>query len=170
MPVKKIQNLSLLVKIRSELRPAGKIVVFTNGCFDVLHAGHVHLLQAAKKKGDVLMVGQHFFVGLSERTNKGGARQLGRILESYGNTWEPVPVGAFTPNGNEDEPCLDAARVLRHRSQRHVAAADQRRPGQPLAEVIESQNRSVSSSPLQGPNPDAYLSWAARAGRRACAG
>ena len=42
MPVKKIQNLSLLVKIRS---------------FDVLHAGHVHLLQAAKKKGDVLMVG-----------------------------------------------------------------------------------------------------------------
>ena len=57
MPVKKIQNLSLLVKIRSELRPAGKIVVFTNGCFDVLHAGHVHLLQAAKKKGDVLMVG-----------------------------------------------------------------------------------------------------------------
>ena len=35
----------------------GKIVVFTNGCFDVLHAGHIDLLQYAKTKGDVLVVG-----------------------------------------------------------------------------------------------------------------
>ncbi|HCB50708.1 MAG TPA: N(G),N(G)-dimethylarginine dimethylaminohydrolase, partial [Chloroflexi bacterium] len=35
--------------------------------------------------GDVLMVGNHFFVGISERTNKEGARQLGRILEAYGH-------------------------------------------------------------------------------------
>jgi dimethylargininase len=43
--------------------------------------------------GDVLMVGRRFFVGISDRTNRAGAEQLGAILESYGNTWTPVPVG-----------------------------------------------------------------------------
>ncbi|MGD9361482.1 MAG: arginine deiminase family protein, partial [Desulfobacterales bacterium] len=43
--------------------------------------------------GDVLQVGNHFFIGLSERTNKEGAAQLGRILESYGNSWATVEVG-----------------------------------------------------------------------------
>ena len=44
--------------------------------------------------GDVLQVDNHFFVGLSERTNKEGAGQLGRILESCGNTWATIEVGA----------------------------------------------------------------------------
>ncbi|MGM0568164.1 MAG: D-glycero-beta-D-manno-heptose 1-phosphate adenylyltransferase [Elusimicrobiota bacterium] len=35
----------------------GKKVVFTNGCFDILHVGHIHLLKEAKKQGDVLIVG-----------------------------------------------------------------------------------------------------------------
>lgn len=44
--------------------------------------------------GDVLMVGTHFFVGISERTNQEGAEQLGHILEEYGNTWTAVPVAS----------------------------------------------------------------------------
>jgi dimethylargininase len=44
--------------------------------------------------GDILMIGKHFFVGISERTNPLGAAQLGEILERYGNTWMSVPVGA----------------------------------------------------------------------------
>ena len=43
--------------------------------------------------GDVLQADNHFFIGLSERTNKEGAGQLGRILESFGNTWATTPVG-----------------------------------------------------------------------------
>lgn len=43
--------------------------------------------------GDVLAVENHFFIGISNRTNKQGAQQLGRILERYGNTWAEVPVG-----------------------------------------------------------------------------
>ncbi|MHC5010241.1 MAG: D-glycero-beta-D-manno-heptose 1-phosphate adenylyltransferase [Planctomycetota bacterium] len=38
-------------------RAAGRSIVFTNGCFDVLHAGHVRYLQAARAEGDVLVVG-----------------------------------------------------------------------------------------------------------------
>jgi dimethylargininase len=44
--------------------------------------------------GDVLMVGTHFFVGISERTNQEGAEQLGHILEETGNTWTAIPVEA----------------------------------------------------------------------------
>jgi rfaE bifunctional protein nucleotidyltransferase chain/domain len=36
---------------------AGKTVVFTNGCFDILHPGHIQLLSAAKQQGDILIVG-----------------------------------------------------------------------------------------------------------------
>ena len=44
--------------------------------------------------GDVLQVDNHFFIGISERTNHEGAKQLGRILEGYGSTWTTIPVGA----------------------------------------------------------------------------
>ncbi|MBE8951273.1 MAG: D-glycero-beta-D-manno-heptose 1-phosphate adenylyltransferase [Quinella sp. 3Q1] len=40
-----------------DLRRRGKQVVFTNGCFDIIHAGHVRYLTAAKNFGDVLIVG-----------------------------------------------------------------------------------------------------------------
>jgi rfaE bifunctional protein nucleotidyltransferase chain/domain len=40
-----------------ELRASGKKLVATNGCFDLLHAGHVRYLQAARRLGDVLAVG-----------------------------------------------------------------------------------------------------------------
>ncbi|MBP8976071.1 MAG: D-glycero-beta-D-manno-heptose 1-phosphate adenylyltransferase [Bacteroidetes bacterium] len=46
-----------LVPIRNDLKRQGKKVVFTNGCFDILHRGHVEYLQKAKQLGDVLIVG-----------------------------------------------------------------------------------------------------------------
>ena len=44
--------------------------------------------------GDVLMIGNHFFIGLSDRTNEPGARQLGDAVSGFGHTWTPVPVAA----------------------------------------------------------------------------
>jgi D-beta-D-heptose 7-phosphate kinase/D-beta-D-heptose 1-phosphate adenosyltransferase len=44
-------------KMCARLRQEGKKVVFTNGCFDLLHAGHVRYLNRAKKLGDALIVG-----------------------------------------------------------------------------------------------------------------
>lgn len=47
----------LLAQKAEELRAQGKKIVTTNGCFDILHTGHVRILEAAKELGDVLIVG-----------------------------------------------------------------------------------------------------------------
>jgi rfaE bifunctional protein nucleotidyltransferase chain/domain len=52
----KICEIAALKKVLAEARSAGKKVVFTNGCFDILHRGHLHLLREAKKLGDLLVV------------------------------------------------------------------------------------------------------------------
>lgn len=59
---------------REELRAAGKRVVFTNGCFDVLHAGHVNYLAWAREQGDALIVGLNS--DASVRKLKGERRPL----------------------------------------------------------------------------------------------
>ena len=51
--VKEDEINALIKKLRSE----NKTIVFTNGCFDILHAGHVRYLKESKSKGDVLIVG-----------------------------------------------------------------------------------------------------------------
>jgi D-glycero-beta-D-manno-heptose 1-phosphate adenylyltransferase len=45
-----------LVRARSEWRHDGKTVVFTNGCYDILHPGHIRLLEKARSLGDVLIL------------------------------------------------------------------------------------------------------------------
>ena len=52
--IKSIEELKTLVE---NLKDEGKTIVFTNGCFDILHAGHVDYLEKAKSFGDVLIVG-----------------------------------------------------------------------------------------------------------------
>ncbi|MFP4368537.1 MAG: D-glycero-beta-D-manno-heptose 1-phosphate adenylyltransferase [Candidatus Kapaibacterium sp.] len=52
-----IVKAELLAEIIKELKGHGQKVVFTNGCFDILHAGHVFYLDAAKKQGDFLIIG-----------------------------------------------------------------------------------------------------------------
>jgi D-beta-D-heptose 7-phosphate kinase/D-beta-D-heptose 1-phosphate adenosyltransferase len=46
-----------LASLIDQLRAEGKRIVFTNGCFDILHRGHVEYLAAARQLGDVLIVG-----------------------------------------------------------------------------------------------------------------
>jgi len=48
-----LKNLSTILKTRFK----NKTIVFTNGCFDILHYGHVHYLTQAKAKGDILIIG-----------------------------------------------------------------------------------------------------------------
>ena len=52
-----IKNLGQIKSIREQLKKENKKVVFTNGCFDIIHAGHIDYLSRAKDLGDVLIVG-----------------------------------------------------------------------------------------------------------------
>lgn len=54
---KKILQREALKKTVKALKDAGKKIVFTNGCFDLLHLGHVRYLEAARAEGDVLVIG-----------------------------------------------------------------------------------------------------------------
>lgn len=54
---KYISQKGQLLEIVQELRKLGKKIVFTNGCFDIIHKGHIALLNKAREAGDVLIVG-----------------------------------------------------------------------------------------------------------------
>ena len=61
------------------LREAGQRVVFTNGCFDILHAGHVRYLEAARAMGDCLVLGLN--TDASVRRLKGETRPVNTELD-----------------------------------------------------------------------------------------
>ena len=52
-----IKTLGEITTLSEELKSRGKKIIFTNGCFDILHAGHVRYLETAKSYGDVLILG-----------------------------------------------------------------------------------------------------------------
>jgi D-beta-D-heptose 7-phosphate kinase/D-beta-D-heptose 1-phosphate adenosyltransferase len=55
----KLVRLSILQHLLESARNAGRKIVFTNGCFDLIHPGHVDLLRRARALGDVLVVGMN---------------------------------------------------------------------------------------------------------------
>jgi len=72
--MKKLKNLSELVQIREQARLRHQKVVWTNGCYDILHAGHVLYLQSAKQLGDLLILGLNS--DASVRQSKGPSRPI----------------------------------------------------------------------------------------------
>ncbi|MEW6733551.1 MAG: D-glycero-beta-D-manno-heptose 1-phosphate adenylyltransferase [Acidobacteriota bacterium] len=54
---KKILDRATLLNIVAAARSAGRSIIFANGCFDLLHVGHIRYLQAARALGDLLVVG-----------------------------------------------------------------------------------------------------------------
>jgi D-beta-D-heptose 7-phosphate kinase / D-beta-D-heptose 1-phosphate adenosyltransferase len=52
-----IKSLDEITTLSKELKARGKKIIFTNGCFDILHAGHVRYLETAKSYGDILILG-----------------------------------------------------------------------------------------------------------------
>jgi len=72
--IKKVTTLNAMLTIAADLRQRGQRVVFTNGCFELLHVGHIRYLQAARALGDCLVVGLNS--DSSVRTIKGPPRPL----------------------------------------------------------------------------------------------
>ena len=62
------------VALAEQFQAAGRVVVFTNGVFDLLHPGHVRYLRAARREGDLLIVGTNS--DRSVRSNKGPTRPI----------------------------------------------------------------------------------------------
>lgn len=69
--LKTLEELKIIVKKRRE---KGQVMVFTNGCFDILHAGHVHYLSSARILGDFLVVGLNS--DISVKKIKGNLRPI----------------------------------------------------------------------------------------------
>ncbi|MCG8552710.1 MAG: D-glycero-beta-D-manno-heptose 1-phosphate adenylyltransferase [Desulfobacterales bacterium] len=86
--VNKIVELNEMCRLSREYASLGRTVVFTNGCFDILHAGHVAYLEKAKSLGDILVLGLNS--DLSIRQIKGDLRpvicqtQRARVVAALG--------------------------------------------------------------------------------------
>src|SRR5580704_3026242 len=70
----KIKSLNQIKKIADTAKAKGSVIVTTNGCFDILHVGHVHNLKKAKSHGDILIVGINS--DASVRRYKGKSRPI----------------------------------------------------------------------------------------------
>ncbi|MFH1860926.1 MAG: adenylyltransferase/cytidyltransferase family protein, partial [bacterium] len=70
----KIKSLEKIKQIVGMLKSQNKRIVFTNGCFDILHIGHAKYLEEAKRLGDVLIIGLN--TDWSVCANKGPLRPL----------------------------------------------------------------------------------------------
>jgi D-beta-D-heptose 7-phosphate kinase/D-beta-D-heptose 1-phosphate adenosyltransferase len=73
-PSKKVINIAKLSRIAMSLKRRGKKVIFTNGCFDIIHFGHVSYLEKAKGNNRVLIIGLNS--DTSVRKNKGPHRPI----------------------------------------------------------------------------------------------
>jgi len=82
----KIKTASALQAIISKLKAEGKKIVFTNGCFDLLHPGHIKILKQAKSKADVLVVGLNSDSSVKKIKDKGrpilNEKARAQLLES----------------------------------------------------------------------------------------
>ncbi|HEV2493899.1 MAG TPA: D-glycero-beta-D-manno-heptose 1-phosphate adenylyltransferase [Terriglobia bacterium] len=74
MSIRKILPVERAIERVAELKQQGKRVVFTNGCFDLLHPGHTRYLAEARKLGDALVVAVNS--DASVRALKGGGRPI----------------------------------------------------------------------------------------------
>ena len=75
----KIRTLDQLTALRERWREEGRTIVWTNGCFDLLHVGHIRSFRDAKALGDVLVVGLNS--DASVRSNKGDTRPVVNVAD-----------------------------------------------------------------------------------------
>jgi rfaE bifunctional protein nucleotidyltransferase chain/domain len=98
----KIYELEELLKKLEEDRHAGKKIVFTNGCFDILHRGHATYLRKARSLGDLLIIGLN--TDASVKRLKGESRPINHeddrayLLESLECVDYVVKFGEDTPH------------------------------------------------------------------------
>ena len=146
-PADKIVDWEQLLARRKRWREEGKVVVWTNGCFDLIHVGHIRSLQAARSLGDVLVVGINS--DTSVKSLKGESRPLvpaverTEVLSSLECVDHVVVFDESTPT----------SALSRLKPEIHCKGADYAPPdGKPVPEreVVESYGGRVEFLPLTG--------------------
>lgn len=83
----KVKSREALSKIVAKLKKQGKKVAFANGCFDILHVGHIRFLKAAKEKGDILVLGLNSDSSVRKLKGKGrplvNQRERAEIMSAF---------------------------------------------------------------------------------------
>lgn len=105
----KLKSLKTALAWRRAQSRAGRAVVFTNGCFDILHAGHVSLLERSRSLGDVLILGLNS--DASVRRLKGLTRPVNKLADRARVLCALACVDAVVPFG-EDTP-VETLKALR---------------------------------------------------------
>ncbi len=97
----KLVSLEVLADRVAAARRAGLRVVFTNGCFDLLHAGHIHLLDQARRFGDLLVLGINDDASIRRIKGKGRpllpAAERAQVLAALDSVNYVVVFGEETP-------------------------------------------------------------------------
>lgn len=136
-------SLDAAVGWREALRGKGKTVVFTNGCFDVVHAGHIEYLAWAREQGDALIVGLN--TDDSVRKLKGERRPLvpfddrARILRALRSVDAVVGFSQRTPETILDRIAPDV----------HVKSAQYREDELPERTVVLAHGGRIALAPHQ---------------------
>lgn len=130
-----LTSLSEVDEICRDYRATGKRIVFTNGCFDILHSGHVSYLRQARELGDVLIVGLN--TDDSIRRIKGNDRPINsmedrlQVLSGLSSVDHIVPFGT-----KEDDTPVPLIRAVR--PEIFVKGGDYKRENLPEAATVES--------------------------------
>lgn len=156
----KLRTLDEVVLEVSALRRQGKRVVFTNGCFDVLHAGHVSLLERAAGFGDFLVVGMNS--DASVRRLKGPTRPVNDETDRARVLGALASVGAIVRFGAEgDDTPLGLIRAIKpdvlvkgadYTKDRVVGAEDVEAAGGrvELVNLVEGRSTSATIARMRG--------------------
>ena len=139
---KPVDDRADLVARLAEHRRQGRRIVFTNGCFDILHRGHISYLSLAKSLGDVLVVGVNSDDGI--RRLKGPTRPINTLDDRVGVLAALGCVDHIVPF-DEDTPC-ELVRVVR--PDVFVKGGDYTRERLPEAAIVEGQGGVVQILPF----------------------
>jgi len=105
--MKVLDTKDMLAIVATQLRESGKRIVFTNGCFDILHCGHTRYLQEAKSLGDILILGVN--TDESVRRLKGNGRPINLlqdrmdVLAAFSSVDFVISFGGGTDRDNPTE-------------------------------------------------------------------
>jgi rfaE bifunctional protein nucleotidyltransferase chain/domain len=140
--LKKIKSREEIKNISENLKKEGRIVVFTNGCFEILHPGHIEMLERAKMLGDILIVG----INSDESIKKiKGNKKL--ILDEWARSRIIASLEAvdYVVIFNEETPEKIISEI---KPNIHVKGGDYKIEDLPEAKIVESYGGKIKILPL----------------------